>query len=71
MIDLETGRTEVRLADTSSYRYQSSYKSMACLKLEHANDDALFERLADLKNLSNLEFKKCCGYLAGAAQRSY
>lgn len=71
MIDPETGRTEVRMVDTSSYRYLSSYKTMARLKPEHAGDDALFERLAALTNLVPDAFKKRYGYLAGAAPRPY
>ena len=65
MIDPVTGRTEVRLVDTSSYRYQSNYKSMTRLKPEHAGDEALFERLAALTNLSPGEFKERFGYLTG------
>src|SRR5512139_525335 len=70
MINPETGRTEVRMVDTSSYRYRSSYKSMTRLKPEHAHDEALFERLAALTNLTYQEFKERFGYLAGAAPRS-
>ena len=65
MIDPVTGRTEVRLVDTSSYRYQSKYKSMTRLKPEHAGDEALFERLAAQTNLSPAQFKGRFGYLAG------
>jgi ATP-dependent phosphofructokinase / diphosphate-dependent phosphofructokinase len=65
MIDPVTGRTEVRLVDTSSYRYRSNYKSMTRLKPEHAGDEALFERLAALTNLSPAQFKGRFGYLAG------
>jgi len=71
MIDPETGRTEVRMVDTSSYRYQSSYKMMARLKPEHARDEALFEQLATLTNLTCQEFKERFGYLAGAAPRPF
>jgi len=71
MIDPETGRTEVRMVDTSSYRYRSSYKSMARLKPEHARDEALFERLAALTNLTCQEFKERFGYLVGVAPPSY
>lgn len=71
MIDPETGRTEVRMVDTSSYRYQSSYKTMARLKPEHAGDAALFERLAALTNLTSQEFRERFGYLAGAAPRPF
>jgi ATP-dependent phosphofructokinase / diphosphate-dependent phosphofructokinase len=65
MIDPVTGRTEVRLVDTSSYRYQSNYKSMTRLKPEHAGDQALFERLAALTSLSPAQFKGRFGYLTG------
>jgi 6-phosphofructokinase 1 len=71
MIDPETGRTEVRLVDTSSYRYQASYKAMARLKPEHAQDEVLFERLAILTNLSPQGFKQRFGYLAGIAPRPF
>jgi ATP-dependent phosphofructokinase / diphosphate-dependent phosphofructokinase len=71
MIDPETGRTEVRMVDTSSYRYLSGYKTMARLKPEHAQDQALFEQLAALTNTTTLEFIERFGYLAGAAPRPY
>ena len=71
MINPETGRTEVRLVDTSSYRYQSSYKFMTRLKPLHAGDEALFERLAALTNLSPIQFKERFGYLAGATPRPF
>ncbi len=71
MIDPETGRTEVRLVDTTSFRYQSACKSMARLKPEHARDDALFERLSALTSLTCPEFKARFGYLAGASPRPF
>jgi ATP-dependent phosphofructokinase / diphosphate-dependent phosphofructokinase len=71
MIDPETGRTGVRLVNTSSYRYQSSYKFMVRLKPEHAHDAALFERMAALTNLTSQEFKERFGYLTGVAARSF
>ena len=71
MIDPETGRTEIRMVDTSSYRYQASYKTMARLKPEHARDEALFERLAALTNLSRQGFIERYGYLAGMAPRPF
>jgi ATP-dependent phosphofructokinase / diphosphate-dependent phosphofructokinase len=71
MIDPETGRTEVRLVDTSSYRYQSTYEALARLKPEHGRDAALFERLAALTNLTRQEFIERFGYLAGAAPRPF
>jgi 6-phosphofructokinase 1 len=71
MIDPETGRTEVRLVNIDSYRYQSSYKFMARLKPEHAGDREFFERLAALTNLSTEAFIQRFGYLAGAAPRPF
>lgn len=71
MIDPDTGRTEVRMVDTGTYRYQSCYKEMARLRPEHAGDDALFERLAALTNLSCQEFKARYGYLTGMAPRPF
>jgi 6-phosphofructokinase 1 len=71
MIDPETGRTGVRMVDINAYRYQSSYKTMARLKPEHAGDRALFERLAALTSLSTQEFIDRFGYLAGAARRPF
>ena len=71
MINPETGRTDVRLVDTSSYRYQSSYKFMTRLKPIHATDEALFERLAALTNLSAGAFIERFGYLAGVAPRPF
>ncbi len=63
MIDPLTCRTAVRLVDTSSHRYQSSYKTMTRLKPEHAHDAVLFEQLAALTNLTNQDFRQRYGYL--------
>ena len=71
MIDPETGRTEVRMVNTSSYSYQSSYKFMTRLKPEHASDPTLFERLAGLTNLTPEQFTAAFGYLAGIAPRPF
>jgi 6-phosphofructokinase 1 len=71
MIDPDTGRTEVRMVDIQSYRYQSAYKFMARLKPEHAGDEKLFERLAALTPLSPTEFKQRYGYLTGSAPRPF
>ncbi|MFM8319452.1 MAG: 6-phosphofructokinase, partial [Chloroflexota bacterium] len=71
MIDPETGRTGVRMVDIASYRYRSSFKTMARLKPEHAGDRRLFERLAALTNLTPDQFIARFGYLAGAAPRPF
>jgi len=71
MIDPDTGRTEVRLVNTESYRYQSSYKFMTRLKPEHAQDISLWERLAILTNLSTDQFKERFGYLTGISPRPF
>ena len=71
MIDPETGRTEVRMVDTSAYHYQSAYKFMTRLKPEAARDEELFKRLAELTNLDMDSFKTRFGYLIGISQRPY
>jgi len=71
MIDPETGRTEVRLVDIASYRYQSAYKFMTRLKPENAQDEELFERLAAQTSLEVGEFKRRYGYLAGISPRPF
>jgi 6-phosphofructokinase 1 len=63
MIDPETGRTEVRMVDLSTYRYSSAYKFMTRMKPEHANDERLFERMAALTCLEAAEFRARYGYL--------
>jgi len=71
MIDPETGRTEVRMVDMNSYRYQSAYKFMTRLKPEFAGDEELVARLAELTNLSVEAFKSRFGYLIGIAPRPF
>jgi len=71
MINPETGRTEVRMVNTSSFHYQSSYQAMTRLKPEHANDELLFERLAIHTRLSGKELKERYGYLIGVGPRSF
>jgi 6-phosphofructokinase len=71
MIDPETGRTEVRMVDTASFRYLSAYRFMTRLKPEHAGDDLLFERLSLQTNLTVKEFKERYGYLVGDAPRPF
>jgi 6-phosphofructokinase 1 len=71
MINPETGRTEVRMVNTDSFRYRSAYKSMTRLKPEHAQDNRLFERLAVQTNLTVKEFKERYGYLIGIAPRPF
>ena len=71
MIDPETGRTEVRMVDMNSYRYQSAYKFMTRLKPEFAGDEELVARLAELTNLSVEAFKSRFGYLMGIAPRPF
>ena len=63
MIDLETGRTEVRMVNLNSFRYVSAYKSMTRLKPEHAGDESLFEHLAQQTKMTTAEFKQRYGYL--------
>jgi len=63
MINQETGRTEVRMVDTNSYRYSTAYKFMTRLKPEHIDDTLLFEKLFALTHLTAKEFKERYGYL--------
>ena len=63
MIDRKTGRTVVRMVDLNSFRYTSAYKSMTRLKPEHAQNEDLLKRLAELTKLSLPEFKARYGYL--------
>ncbi|HEX9013986.1 MAG TPA: diphosphate--fructose-6-phosphate 1-phosphotransferase [Anaerolineaceae bacterium] len=68
MIDAETGRTEVRMVDITSYRYRSARKFMARLKPELPGNDALLGRLAALTNLTETDFKRRYGYLVREGQ---
>lgn len=71
MMDPETGRTEVRKVNIESFSYQSSLKFQIRLKPQHANDEALWERLAAQTNLTVAQFKARFGYLAGIAVRPF
>ncbi len=71
MIDRATGRTEVRMVDLDSFRYQAGYKFMTRLKPEDAHNDDLFKRLAGLTNLSVKDFKERYGYLIGLGKRPF
>jgi 6-phosphofructokinase 1 len=71
MIDPETGRTEVRMVDITSYRYKSAYKFMTRLKPEHAGNEHLFERLAALTCLDLEKFKERYCYLTGIGPHMY
>jgi 6-phosphofructokinase len=63
MIGPETGRTEVRMVNINSFRYQSACKFMTRLKPEHSHDEKLFERMAAQTNLSAEQIKERYGYL--------
>jgi len=63
MINQETGRTEVRMVDTNSYRYCTAYKFMTRLKPEHIDDNLVFKKLSALTHLPAKEFKERYGYL--------
>jgi ATP-dependent phosphofructokinase / diphosphate-dependent phosphofructokinase len=71
MIDPDTGRTEVRMVEINSYRYQSAYKFMTRMKPCHSENESLFERLAALTCLDVVTFRKSYGYLAGIGPRPY
>jgi 6-phosphofructokinase 1 len=63
MLNAETGRTEVRLVNTGSFRYKTAYKFMTRLKPEHKGDEALLRRLAEVANLAPEAFLERYGYL--------
>ncbi len=63
MINHETGRTYVRMVNRDSYKYRTAYKFMTRLKPEHANNKALFEKLAVFSKMTANEFKERYGYL--------
>ncbi|MDD5371093.1 MAG: 6-phosphofructokinase [Anaerolineaceae bacterium] len=69
MIDTETGHTEVRKVDLSSYRYQSAYRFMTRLKPGQAGDAAFFERLAALTNLNAEAFAQRYRYVCDLGPR--
>lgn len=71
MMDSETGRTQVRKVRIDSFAYQSSLKFQIRLKPQHANDEALWKRLAAQTNLTVEQFKARFGYLAGIAARPF
>lgn len=71
MMDPETGRTQVRKVRIDSFAYQSSLKFQIRLKPQHANDEALWQRLAAQTNLTVEQFKARFGYLAGIATRPF
>ncbi len=71
MMDPETGRTQVRKVRIDSFAYQSSLKFQIRLKPQHANDEALWQRLAAQTNLTVEQFKVRFGYLAGIATRPF
>jgi len=71
MIDPETGRTEVRMVNIDTYRYQSAYKFMTRLKPSDNGDERLFERLAALTCLDVEKFKENYAYLAGCGTRPF
>jgi ATP-dependent phosphofructokinase / diphosphate-dependent phosphofructokinase len=63
MIDLETGRTEVRMVNVNGFRYHCAYQFMTRLKPEHAENEVLFEKMAGFTTLSVEAFKQRYGYL--------
>jgi 6-phosphofructokinase len=63
MINPATGRTTVRMVNTSSYRYRSAYKFMTRLKPEHARDEQLMEKMAAFTNLTAAELRDRYGYI--------
>lgn len=52
MINPETGRTEVRMVNCDSYQYKTAYQFMTRLKPEHAENELLLQKLADLTQMT-------------------
>jgi 6-phosphofructokinase len=71
IMDPETGRTDVRSVDISSYTYESARKFMIRLEREDFQDQALVERMASQTDLSPDDFVARFGYLADVAPRPY
>jgi len=63
MINPVTGRTEVRMVDTNSYRYFTAYKFMTRLKPELADNVQLFQKLAELTGMTSEQFHGRYDYL--------
>lgn len=63
MINPETGKTNVRLVDIHSFRYQSAYKFMTRLKREHFLDEVSMEKYASIAHSTLAEFLGRYGYL--------
>ena len=63
MMDPETGRTEVRMVDTSSFEYRTSYQLMTRLKPRHTQDKDYLTALASHTKLTLDEFVERFGYL--------
>lgn len=63
MINPHTGRTTVRMVNTRSYRFRSAYKFMTRLKPEHADDQALLEKMASFTNLTAEQLRDRYGYI--------
>jgi len=63
MLNPETGRTEVRMVNRDSYLYKTAYQFMTRLKPEHAGDPILFQRLAELTQMTPDHFRERYAYL--------
>ena len=63
MMDPETGRTEVRMVDTTSFEYRNAYQLMTRLKPKHRRDGDYLALLASQTNLTSAEFEDRFGYL--------
>jgi 6-phosphofructokinase len=63
MLDADTGRTRIRLVDTSSTRYAIARRYMIRLRRDDFEDPAELARLAKTAKLSEAEFKRQFEYL--------
>ena len=63
MLDAETGRTRIRLVDTTSTRYAIARRYMIRLRRDDFDDPVELAKLAKTAKLSEAEFKRQFEYL--------
>ena len=66
MLDPETGRTRVRLVDTSSEQYKIARRYMVRLSRQDLEDDVLVEAMAHVAKISAKEFRGRFSYAVDA-----
>ncbi len=71
IMDVQTGRTAVRMVNVDSFAYRSACKFMIRLQPQDLQDHYTLAQLARHTRLSPEEFVKRFGYLVGAAPRPF